>query len=203
MKIRIRNVVFASFIVSAAVLLAPFYGPGIRARAASATPDDLGKDMKSVAAAFAVVEKNFPHKTLVSREILYSEIGYPEYGKNMLWENTCAIRVSLALVKSGINLPGHLRIKAGPHKGKKIEQGQARLSRYLVRILGEPEKYKPGNPAQSAIGNRKGIVSFYKLYGATDTQGHIDIVGPGAGGYLYCSGGCYWGSDEIWFWPLH
>ena len=59
MKIRIRNLAFASFIIAAAVLLAPFYGPGIRARAASATPDDLGKDMKSVAAAFAVVEKNF------------------------------------------------------------------------------------------------------------------------------------------------
>jgi carboxyl-terminal processing protease len=56
---KIRNLVFASSVVAASVLLAPFYGPEIRARAASATPEDLGKDMKPVTDAFALVEKNF------------------------------------------------------------------------------------------------------------------------------------------------
>ena len=45
--------------VAAVVLLAPLYGPQIRAHAASTASDDLDKDMKSVASAFALVEKNF------------------------------------------------------------------------------------------------------------------------------------------------
>ncbi|HEV3201693.1 MAG TPA: S41 family peptidase [Bryobacteraceae bacterium] len=55
---KIRNTAFATIIVAAAVLLAPVYGPAIRARAAS-NGDDLDKDMRSVAEAFALVEKNF------------------------------------------------------------------------------------------------------------------------------------------------
>jgi len=54
---KIRNTAFATIIV-ASVLLAPVYGPVIRARAAS-NGDDIEKDMRSVAAAFALVEKNF------------------------------------------------------------------------------------------------------------------------------------------------
>jgi len=40
-------------------VMAPWYGPVIRARAASATPDDLEGGMKSVASAYALIEKNF------------------------------------------------------------------------------------------------------------------------------------------------
>jgi len=54
---KIRTTAFATLAI-AMVLLAPVYGPVIRAHAAS-TGDDLDKDMKSVAAAFALVEKNF------------------------------------------------------------------------------------------------------------------------------------------------
>lgn len=56
---KIRNTAFAAAIVVAAALFAPVYGPVIKARAASNSPDDLGKDMKSVADVFALVEKNF------------------------------------------------------------------------------------------------------------------------------------------------
>jgi len=55
---KIRNTAFATILVAASVLLAPVYGPVIRARAAS-NGDDIEKDMRSVAAAFALVEKNF------------------------------------------------------------------------------------------------------------------------------------------------
>jgi carboxyl-terminal processing protease len=55
-----RNTAFAAMLVAVAVLLAPVYGPQIRAHAATPTAqDELEKDMRSVAAAFAVVEKNF------------------------------------------------------------------------------------------------------------------------------------------------
>lgn len=55
---KIRNTAFATIFVAASVILAPVYGPAIRASAAS-NGDDLDKDMRSVASAFALVEKNF------------------------------------------------------------------------------------------------------------------------------------------------
>ncbi len=57
---KIRNTGFAVLIVAASVLLAPVYGPGIRARAASSnTGDDLDKEMRSVMDAYSLVEKNY------------------------------------------------------------------------------------------------------------------------------------------------
>jgi carboxyl-terminal processing protease len=56
---KIRNTAFAASIVVAAALFAPVYGPVIKARAASTGTEDLGKDMKTVADVFALVEKNF------------------------------------------------------------------------------------------------------------------------------------------------
>src|SRR5450432_1378050 len=55
---KIRNTAFATLVIAASVLLAPVYGPVIRAHAAT-NGDDLDKDMKSVLSAFALVEKNF------------------------------------------------------------------------------------------------------------------------------------------------
>jgi carboxyl-terminal processing protease len=54
----IRNTAFILIIAAAAVVFAPLYGPGIRARAATPV-DDLDQEIKSVATAFALVEKNF------------------------------------------------------------------------------------------------------------------------------------------------
>jgi carboxyl-terminal processing protease len=55
---RLRNFAFTASIVAIPVLLAPIYGPAIRADAAT-DPDELGRDMRSVAAVFALVEKNY------------------------------------------------------------------------------------------------------------------------------------------------
>ena len=55
---RTPKIAFAA-LVGAVVLLAPVYGPHLITSAQAATGDDLDKDMKSVAAAFAAVEKNF------------------------------------------------------------------------------------------------------------------------------------------------
>src|SRR5947209_4580136 len=70
----IRNFAFAAFIVAISVLFAPIYGPEIRARAASTSPDDLGKDMKTVADVFALVEKNFADP-ISSEKAFYGDNG--------------------------------------------------------------------------------------------------------------------------------
>src|SRR5579885_1497180 len=56
---KIRHIALPACIIPASMLLAPFYGPEIRATAASPAQDELGKEMKSVADVFALVEKNY------------------------------------------------------------------------------------------------------------------------------------------------
>ncbi len=60
---KIRHLLSIALVVGVSAVLAPIYGPGLSAYAASpataATADDLDRDMKSVASAFALVEKNF------------------------------------------------------------------------------------------------------------------------------------------------
>lgn len=161
-------------------------------------------------APFATLRMHFPDTDSVSRDELYQWIGYPENTNNPNFENTCAIRMSLALLGAGFPNPGGWPIKAGKYKGRSIETKQRKLSNWLVRHLGEPEKFKSGQEAENKIGARYWIVSFFSIYGDANPQGHIAIVSIDRWGrYLRCGNeidgtatGCYWSSREVWFWPL-
>ena len=58
---KIRHLLYVALVVALTAILAPLYGPVVKASAATtpATADDIDRDMKSVASAFALVEKNF------------------------------------------------------------------------------------------------------------------------------------------------
>jgi carboxyl-terminal processing protease len=58
---KIRHLLYVALVVALTAVLAPLYGPTLTASAATtpATADDIDRDMKSVASAFALVEKNF------------------------------------------------------------------------------------------------------------------------------------------------
>jgi hypothetical protein len=170
---------------------------------------DQSTGAKKMKVPFAALRMHFPDRFNVSREELYHWIGYPENIENPNFENTCAIRISLALLGAGFPNPGTWPIKAGKYKGRMIETRQKKLSNWLVRQLGQPEKFKSGQEAQAKIGTRNGLISFFKLNGPIDNQGHIDIVMIDRWGkYLRCNndnadqGGCYWDAVSIWFWPL-
>lgn len=153
---------------------------------------------------FSIVQKNYPSNRDVSKEDLLNEIGWDDLIRNPAYDNTCAIRVSLALIKSGLLISGRIAIKKGPHKGRLIEPGQARLSQLLAtrQYFGAPEKFKTV-VADSSIGNRKGVVSFWRVPGYLNGNGgHIDVVSPVLGGVRMCGSGCYWDSSEVWFWEL-
>lgn len=154
---------------------------------------------------FSVLAKHYPRKRDVPQAALFRELGWDDLIADPKYENTCAIRVSLALIRSGVTIPdGRMPInKAGPFKGKMIEPGQAKLSRILSRrsMLGEPQKYR-GPKAFVEIGSRSGIVSFFRLTPGVYEGGHIDIVGPTLCGVSACGTSCYWTSAETWFWPL-
>lgn len=153
---------------------------------------------------FATLSKNYSSNRSISQETLYKEIGWDDLIGKSAYANTCAIRVSLALIKSGVNVRGRIAIKKGPYKGKFIEPGQASLSHMLARptFLGAPEMLK-STDADKGIGNRRGIVSFWKIPGYLNGNGgHIDLVSPAFGGVRFCGSGCFWSSKEVWFWGL-
>lgn len=156
---------------------------------------------------FAVLMKAYPRKRDIDRDALFRLLGWDDLIKNAAYANTCAIRVSLALLRSGVHIPGgRLPVKIGAHKGKMIEPGQAKLSMILARptMLGTPEKFSGGTGTVDGIGQRSGIVSFFRLIPGLYEGGHIDIVSPllGGTGALACGTDCYWTSKQVWFWPL-
>jgi hypothetical protein len=163
-----------------------------------------------MSASFATVRMHFPDSDSVPREELYQWIGYPENVTDPNFYNTCAVRLSLALLGAGFPNPGVYPIKAGKYKGRAIETRQRKLSDWLIRQLGQPEKYKNGSDTENKVGSRHGIVSFFHIYGDERNQGHISIVSMDRWGrYLRCGNeidgtatGCYWSSTEVWFWPL-
>jgi hypothetical protein len=151
---------------------------------------------------YEAVRRHFPDNVNISREELYQWIGYPENINDPGFYNTCAIRVSLALLGAGFPSPGTYPVKAGKYKGKMIETRQRLLNKFLVGHLGKPEEYKGGPEAKTKIGARRGFISFFQLNGPTDNQGHIDLVAVDKWGYFRCEDGCYWGAVTVWFWPL-
>lgn len=138
----------------------------------------------------------------VDKGSLYEEIGYDIDNllkQNPGYANTCATRMSLALIKSRVSFQGRLKIKAGPYKNYSVEPGAKLLADQLYRSsLGKPQIFKAAN-AISNLRGKKGIVFFWKMDGYNG--GHIDLIEP-MNAILVCNSACYPSSKEIWFWAL-
>lgn len=55
----------------------------------------------------------------MSAESVFTEMGLNYQGlmrENPAYENTCAVRMSLALLKSGVSFAGRMTIRNGPYK---------------------------------------------------------------------------------------
>ncbi|WP_338847165.1 T6SS effector amidase Tae4 family protein [Massilia sp. W12] len=139
----------------------------------------------------------------VSRQKLYREIGYDDeqlIKQNAGYKNTCATRMSLALLKSGVQIRGRLKIKEGSYKGKTFEPGAKLLADHLANrhILGRPLVMTPAT-ALSKLSGKKGIIFFWKIDGYDG--GHIDVIDSTTKEQV-CNSACYFASKEIWFWEL-
>jgi len=142
-------------------------------------------------------------ESYVDGESLYSEIGYSQkelIRQNSGYVNTCAVRMSLALLKSGVSFVGRLEIKKGEFKGKTVEPGAKLLADQLMRpmVFGRPQIHRPSEFITTVAG-QKGVVLFWKVtaYGG----GHIDVIET-SNTSAVCNSNCYFSSKEIWFWPL-
>lgn len=138
-----------------------------------------------------------------SGEDVYKEIGYSLDDltkQNPAYENTCAVRMSLTLIKSGVVFLGRLKIKDGPYKGKTIEPGAKLLADQLARpvVFGRPDVFAPRD-AIARLSGKKGIILFWKITGYGG--GHIDLI-EAATTVQTCNSQCYFASKEIWFWSL-
>lgn len=148
---------------------------------------------------FQVLRQLYPRKD--SREVLFADIGWDDLVKDPAYWDTCAIRISVGLLRAGVALPGaRMQAKAGTIKGKWIEPGQGKLSAILERLWGKAEIYKSEQAARAGIGQRNGVVSFFKIEGSN--QGHVDLIAMGEHGFLDCARSCYFSAVTIWFWPL-
>ncbi len=157
---------------------------------------------------FATLKSNYYssnelQSNYVSGSDLYAEVGIDHENlikQNPAYINTCAARVSLALLKSNVLFEGRLPVKSGKFLGKKIETGAKLLADQLKKpgLFGMPEIYSPAN-FQQKIKGRKGVVLFWKIPGYDG--GHIDLI-DSISTNAVCSSGCYYQSKEIWFWPL-
>ena len=139
----------------------------------------------------------------IDKKSVYKEIGYDLDDltkQNPGYENTCATRMSLALIASGVNFSGRLKIKEGSYKGRLIEPGAKLLADQLAQshVFGKPQIFKP-NEAIAKLNGKKGVVFFWKIAGYNG--GHIDLIET-VNLILVCNSACYFSSKEIWFWPL-
>ncbi len=134
---------------------------------------------------------------------LYGEIGYDlkELIKsNPAYQNTCAVRMSLALKKAGVVFHGRLPIKDGKFKGGRIEPGAKLLADQLAQrqVLGAPQVI-PSAEAPAKLAGKQGVVFFNKISGYGG--GHIDLIET-TNGVQVCHSNCFFESKEVWFWPL-
>ena len=141
----------------------------------------------------------------VSDEAVYQELGYDlaELLKlNAGYKNTCATRMSVALLRAGMSIAGRLKIKSGMLAGKSVEPGAKLLADQLARpgLFGPPSIFRRPSGAPAELKGQKGVIFFWKL--ATSGIGHIDLVEP-ANSTQVCNSSCYFACQEIWFWPLH
>jgi hypothetical protein len=149
---------------------------------------------------YALLHKHYPDPASVSAEELFAWIGHQDKLTNPQWRNTCAIRVSLALLGAGMSLPGgFLTVQAGKYKDRQVEIRQDTLADQLTRAWGEPERFGTAL-LDWRVGLRHGVIRFIKLWGPYDEQGHIDLIAPYSANRLYCEGACYMQSAECWFW---
>jgi Type VI secretion system (T6SS), amidase effector protein 4 len=133
---------------------------------------------------------------------LYRELGWDDLVGKPEWSNTCAVRMSLALIECGARIDGRVSIKKGVHRGKLVEPGQNRLSEWLVNNYFRPLRFR-FNPAQPAgpaeLLGKRGITSFMNM--PTYAGGHIDLL-QGATDLLTCSRSCYFDAAEVRFWEV-
>ena len=137
---------------------------------------------------FAQLKSTFPTE---KREPFFKAMGWDDLIDDDDYKNTCAMRVSVCLVKLGMTFPnGKIKILKGDHKGKKIEIRWHELEAVLKAAWGAPTNVTP--TTAEGCKSYQGVIVFEKLL--SGYPGHIDVLdGP----KKECLHEDYFGSDKI------
>ena len=142
---------------------------------------------------FATLKKHFP---VDETDAFFKEMGWDALIGDANYENTCAMRTSVCLVRCGMTFPtGEIKILKGTHKGKRVKIRWKELEAVLTKEWGAPTAVTP----TTAEGCKKyqGVVVFEKLPAddnGNQYPGHIDVLdGPNK----ECLYNAYFGSDKI------
>lgn len=142
-------------------------------------------------------------KNYKSSADVYTEIGHTLNDlivQNAGYANTCATRMSLALLKLGVSFMGRFSIKDGIFINKNFETGAKLLADQLIlpNVFGKPQFINPAK-AQMLLFNKQGLIFFWKITGYDG--GHIDLIET-SNNIQLCNSHCYFDCKEIWFWAL-
>jgi hypothetical protein len=158
---------------------------------------------------FETMLANYPRKAdYPSRTELYTYLGWSKIKPMMEskeWENTCAIRVSVCLIRCGMtfNTPpiGAMVQNSCPDKklrGQAVILGFKRMAEILKAKWGDPEVVKPVSVA--TMNDKKGMVVFWKLNGGY--PGHIDLLRDTKAGEEFEGeyGSAAYEAESGWYW---
>lgn len=128
-----------------------------------------------MALSFATLKSNYP---TTSKEELYRSMGgeWPQLIHNALYNNTCAVRLSLALNKSGMPIDRNMR-EAITGAGESIIVKVATMGRFLRSKLGDVTWGISKNPSATFDPTHMPQFSGIVVYHADwdDATGHFDL----------------------------
>jgi hypothetical protein len=137
-------------------------------------------------------------------EELFASLGHNRSTLGEQFHNTCATRMSLALLKTGVNFEGRIKIKKGVFTGRMFDPGAKTLADSLRKsdALGEGQYFYGVNKAEkarAALKNEHGVILFHRVYPNVSgiPGGHVDMFDPSQINDDYFDT-----ASEIWFWKL-
>lgn len=157
-----------------------------------------------MSASFASLNQSYVSYNRLDTAALYRALGWDDVVDKPQWQNTCAVRMHLALMDAGVLIPGRFPILKGMHEGKTVEVSQNRL---VERIESSGEFGKAlvfshvvfmKEDGYKQVAGRTGIVSFQQMPGYAG--GHIDLLDARSEWNRLRQ--CYFNAGEIRFWEV-
>lgn len=128
-----------------------------------------------MAISFATLKAAYP---LAPRPALYTSLGgeWPNLVNDPLYQNTCSIRLSIALKAAGASIPADLR-EGMDGAGSPLVIKVRTMERLATRLLGEFDwgmSKQPGVPVRAGdLPPHKGIIAYHVQW--ANATGHFDL----------------------------
>jgi hypothetical protein len=129
---------------------------------------------------FAALKANYP---LDEHEQLFKSVlggGFADLISNPEYKNTCAMRMSVALLRSGVGIPANLGAQDGGHKDKNedyILTHVSTMNKMLTQIFGAfywGMNKQPGDAFDfTLIPSFTGVLLYEAKF--SDATGHVDL----------------------------